>query len=168
MLFAPDSDRGLFKVSEAGGPAQPATTLNTSRGDIQHRYPQFLPDGKSFLFNVRGREPGVYVGALDSQDTKKLLPDVLRAFYVASGFLIFQRGPALLSVRLWNVWNPPGRRLLSSTRSSRLNSLERRRVTLPIASTVTSLPSWPGMGATVRASSQSAKPGPYRRVAMSL
>ena len=99
LLFAASFDTALFKVSEAGGAAQAASTLDAARGDAGHRFPQFLPDGKSFLFNVRGREPGLYVGSLDSRDTKMLLPDVVRAFYMDSGFLIFQRGRAVLSVR---------------------------------------------------------------------
>ena len=99
LLFAASFDTALFKVSEAGGAAQAASTLDAARGDAGHRYPQFLPDGKSFLFNVRGREPGLYVGSLESRDTKKLLPDVIRAFYMDPGFLIFQRGRAVLSVR---------------------------------------------------------------------
>ena len=59
LLFAASFDTALFKVSEAGGAAQAASTLDAARGDAGHRFPQFLPDGKSFLFNVRGREPGL-------------------------------------------------------------------------------------------------------------
>ena len=99
LLFAAGFDTGLSKVSEAGGAAQPATTLDASRGDTGHRFPEFLPDGKSFLFHVRGRELGLHVGSLDSPDTKKLLPDVARAVYVAPGFLVFQQGRAILAVR---------------------------------------------------------------------
>jgi serine/threonine protein kinase/Tol biopolymer transport system component len=99
LLFARQSDSGLFKISESGGTAQPATTLDASRGDAGHRFPQFLPDGRSFLFNVRGREPGLYAGSLDSLQTRRVLADVTHGFYVAPGYLLFQRGRALLAVR---------------------------------------------------------------------
>jgi hypothetical protein len=99
LLFAPRVDSGLFRIAESGGEPHPVTTLNAGRGDINHLFPEFLPDGRSFLFTVRGREAGIYTGSLDSPDTRRVLPDVSHGHYVEPGYLVFQRGPTVLAVR---------------------------------------------------------------------
>ena len=58
----------LMKVSDRGGPVEPATLLDRARGDNSHRWPVFLPDGVHFLYFVRAEAEdrrGVYVGRVD-------------------------------------------------------------------------------------------------------
>jgi Tol biopolymer transport system component len=98
ILFAPRPDSGLFRIAESGGTAERVTTPSAGRGDINHVFPEFLPDGRSFLFTVRGREGGIYTGSLDSSDSKRILEDVTHGHYVEPGYLVFQRGRALLAV----------------------------------------------------------------------
>ena len=43
----------IRKVSAAGGPAEPVTTLDTSAGELSHRFPALLPDGKSVLYTIK-------------------------------------------------------------------------------------------------------------------
>ncbi len=43
-------DKGLSKVSAAGGAPQAVTTLDPKRGDRAHRWPQILPGGQAVLF----------------------------------------------------------------------------------------------------------------------
>ena len=50
IVFAPSVGRGLFEVSAAGGAPQELTRLKEGEGS--HRWPQFLPDGKTLLFTV--------------------------------------------------------------------------------------------------------------------
>ena len=60
----------LFRISQDGGSPSPVTKFETSRQETTHRWPQFLPDGKHFLyFILSGREEntGIYVGSLDSE-----------------------------------------------------------------------------------------------------
>ena len=45
----------IFRVSASGGEPKPVTTLDKSRGETQHRWPSFLPDGRHFLYLARGR-----------------------------------------------------------------------------------------------------------------
>jgi serine/threonine protein kinase len=52
IVVAPTPSSGLFLVSESGGELQPLTTLDEAGGEATHRWPQFLPDGKSVLFTV--------------------------------------------------------------------------------------------------------------------
>ncbi len=50
ILFNPEERGPIFKVSAGGGDAAPVTVLDKSRGDEAHRFPQFLPDGRHFIF----------------------------------------------------------------------------------------------------------------------
>jgi Tol biopolymer transport system component len=96
LLFAPGGT-GLFRVGESGGQPQPVTTLDAGRGDAGHAFPRFLPDGRSFLFTVLGRQRGIYRGSLDSPDTLRLEDATSRGYYVRPGYLAFQRGRTLLA-----------------------------------------------------------------------
>ncbi len=49
ILFSPDERAPIFRVS-AGGAATRVTTLDPARHDEAHRWPQFLPDGRHFVF----------------------------------------------------------------------------------------------------------------------
>lgn len=52
VYFAPDNISGLWKVPASGGPAVEVTTLDRDRGEISHRWPVMLPDGRSLLFSA--------------------------------------------------------------------------------------------------------------------
>ena len=89
----------LYRVSAAGGEPTPVTALDQSNLETSHRWPYFLPDSRHFLFFVRsGRveSTGVYVGSLDSRETKRLLPS-LGAAYAPPGFLLFLRNETLMA-----------------------------------------------------------------------
>jgi len=90
----------LSRVSQAGGQPTPVTTLDQSRFETSHRWPNFLPDGRHFLFFVRSgkvENTGVYIGSLDSKETRQLLPNVLSAVYAPPGFLLFLRNETLMA-----------------------------------------------------------------------
>jgi len=68
ILFAPGLHGGLYKVSAQGGQPQAYTTLEASRSEHAHLWPQFLPDGRHFIFfGLTGiaETTGVYAAALD-------------------------------------------------------------------------------------------------------
>lgn len=100
ILFAPDNSGPLYRVSAAGGEPLPLTALDQSRLESSHRWPYFLPDGRHFLYLVRGSQAesgGIYVGSLDAKETKRLLPTTLNATYVAPGLLLFVRNETLMA-----------------------------------------------------------------------
>ena len=91
VRFFGASSTGLLRVSDAGGPASPVTTLDPSRQDIQHAGPTFLPDGRSFLYHRASRVPentGVFIGSLDltpeRQSTTRLLAAASDPVYTPS------------------------------------------------------------------------------------
>ena len=74
ILFATSNSGPLFRVPASGGEAVAVTKLDRQ---LSHRLPQFLPDGRQFLFSAlgaAGEASGIYVGSVDSADTKRLTP----------------------------------------------------------------------------------------------
>ncbi|MDA2931441.1 protein kinase, partial [Acidobacteria bacterium AH-259-O06] len=100
ILFTPTSRDPLYSVSEAGGVATPMTTLEKSRGELSHRWPYFLPDGRHFLYAAEGpqeRQGDVYLGSFDSKDVKQVLSDYSNTTYVPPGYLLFLREGTLMA-----------------------------------------------------------------------
>jgi serine/threonine-protein kinase len=62
IVFAHASDSGLSIVPATGGEATQLTTLDEAGGEVSHRWPQWLPDGKKILFTV-GTESADFSGA---------------------------------------------------------------------------------------------------------
>ena len=104
ILFAPASSSPLYRVRASGGEPTRVTTLDSARGEIQHAYPVFLPDGRHFLYASVGSRTGgtldpqgVYVGSLDGAErVKLLLPGATQARY-ASGHVLFLQGGKLMA-----------------------------------------------------------------------
>ena len=91
IVFAPYSYGGLYRVSQSGGPATALTTIEEEgSGQRAHRWPQFLPDGRRFLFSIISSvRSDLYVGALDDP-TQIPITDVSgRALYASPGYLLF-------------------------------------------------------------------------------
>jgi eukaryotic-like serine/threonine-protein kinase len=68
--------KGLYRVQATGGTPTAVTTMNAARGDTDHVRPQFLPDGRRFLYYVDSTQPasrGIYVGSLDSAESQRVL-----------------------------------------------------------------------------------------------
>ena len=53
-----------------------ATEVDEAAGEVGQRWPQFLPDGRQFLFYMRRRDGvgnGAYVGSLDATGHRLVL-----------------------------------------------------------------------------------------------
>ena len=99
IIFTPGPNDGLYRVSAAGGEPSPLTTPDRSRPEYSHRWPQFLPDGRSFLYFISGtpESRGIYLGSLDSKEIRRLLPIDSSAVYAPPGYLLFQRAGTLFA-----------------------------------------------------------------------
>src|SRR5262249_6400018 len=63
-------NRGIHRVSEAGGQPVPVTSLDSSRQEYSHKWPHFLPDGQRFLYFAECSNPAnnaVHVASLDGK-----------------------------------------------------------------------------------------------------
>jgi eukaryotic-like serine/threonine-protein kinase len=97
ILFAPDVNTPLYRIASGGGEPALATKLVSQQGS--HRFPSFLPDGRHFLYLVQGAATelfGIFLGSLDSNDSKRLLAAETNALYSTSGDLLFVRQGTLL------------------------------------------------------------------------
>lgn len=93
ILFAPNIDSGLYQVPAQGGEA---TSLQLAEGFNDARLPTFLPDGKNFVYVIRG--DGLYGTTLGKKQPKLLVKGGGSAafsrgylFYVREGTLVAQR-----------------------------------------------------------------------------
>jgi tRNA A-37 threonylcarbamoyl transferase component Bud32/Tol biopolymer transport system component len=56
IVFVPTSSGPIFKVPATGGSAVQITTLDRGRGEVGHRYPALLRDGRHFLYVSLARD----------------------------------------------------------------------------------------------------------------
>ena len=98
IVFAPSMFSGLYRVSQLGGQATAVTTIAPQSTQRAHRWPQFLPDGRRFLFSIISSDrTELYVGSLD-KSTQDPIPGVSgRALYAFPGYLLFPRGGTLMA-----------------------------------------------------------------------
>jgi Tol biopolymer transport system component len=105
IIFNAYNDGPLLRISASGGAPAALTTLDKTKGENSHRWPEFLPDGRRFLYFVRTDDPqgwGIYVGSVDEPSEKTL---VLRSRTAASyarvdartGYLLWTRADELVA-----------------------------------------------------------------------
>ena len=99
IVFQPN--RGpLYRVSAAGGYATPVWELDKSRQETNQLWPQFLPDGRRFIYLSMSSslgKSGIYLGSLDSRQVRRVAAAESAAVFVPPGFLLFGRQDVLMS-----------------------------------------------------------------------
>ena len=102
IIFAPHVTEPLWRVSSSPGSTPVAVTRLRPSCESGHWSPWFLPDGRHFVYQATGNAEGrgIYVGALDSPDVKRLTDADGAAVYAPPGFLLFARQGRLLAQHL--------------------------------------------------------------------
>jgi serine/threonine protein kinase len=102
ILFGSGPRSQILRVPATGGEATPVTRVETPQQQL-HGFPNFLPDGRHFLYHVWGSPEarGVYVGQLDESRALRLLDADLPAVYASSGHLLFVR-QGMLNAQLFD------------------------------------------------------------------
>jgi Tol biopolymer transport system component len=104
MLFG--ETRGLIRSGASGGTPSVLIATDVSQHDRGYAFPQFLPDGKSFLYLLVSDDPnrqGIYVSSLAHPETRvHIVHTRLRAAYAqppdsATGYLLFMRDRMLVA-----------------------------------------------------------------------
>ena len=106
MLFAPIPSGGqILSVPDSGG--EPVAVTESEEADATaRRFPHLLPDGRHFLYTDGAATPeltGVFLGSLDGDPPRRLVPDHSNAIYVPrepeaeAGFLLFVREETLMA-----------------------------------------------------------------------
>jgi Tol biopolymer transport system component len=96
--------QGIFRVPAEGGTPVRITQLDHTRRERNHYWPEFLPDGRHFLYMTTALDANgvrethtIYVASLDSTDRKPLARMHSKMLYSAPGYLLFVDGGALLA-----------------------------------------------------------------------
>jgi len=100
ILFAPKMRDGLYRVSADGGSPQQVTKLNSQRQETAHVFPSFLPDGRRFIYIVRGGDAsarGVYLTSVDGEASQQLLTGVRKVSVAEPGYLLYVREGTLFA-----------------------------------------------------------------------
>ncbi len=102
IIFCPDYGSAMFTVWAKGGePRQ--ITFQEENGDGQHSSGTFLPDGRRFLFNRNATNDelkGLWMGSLDSQEVKRIVPDNLTVRFAPPDWLIMIKNQVLVAQKI--------------------------------------------------------------------
>jgi len=98
VLFA-ESTGPIYRVPPEGGQPKAVTQLDSTRREASHRFPSFLPDGRSFLYlalapgDIRSR---LFVATIEGGAAVHLLDADTNAIYAPPGFLLFEKEGTLV------------------------------------------------------------------------
>jgi hypothetical protein len=116
ILFAPlnSANSTIFRIPAAGGRTVSITAPAPFQDDSYQASPQFLPDGRRFLFWIGGRRAGTYIGSLDDPKLEtQVLPVSAWAQFAGAGsagpeYLFWHRDDTIVGQR----WDSSSLRLL--------------------------------------------------------
>jgi serine/threonine protein kinase len=100
ILFGNLGPEGILRVSATGGVPAPVTRPAATPSLGGDKHPFSLPGARHFLFNRDvGTDSlsGIYIGALDSDECERVLPDHSSVAYAAPGYLLFVRAGNLMA-----------------------------------------------------------------------
>jgi len=99
ILFG-SSSGPLYRVPADGGTPQQVTTLTA--GQSSHRFPQFLPDGKRFLFLALGTPEarGIYLASLDAKSVTRVVAGEFPYAFLAPSHVLLAKDGALWAQQL--------------------------------------------------------------------
>ena len=103
ILFGGPNGGVIMRVAAAGGQATPVTALDEKTGETAHAWPQFLPDGRHFLYfarNSAGDKSALFVQELGSTQRTLVMRNRVRGAWSPPGYLLFPRDSRLFAQRM--------------------------------------------------------------------
>ena len=102
IYYVSVNNTGIMKVPSGGGAPSAVTTLDRSKGEISHRWPQVLPGGKAMLLTVwtgpARDNKSIQVLRFDTGSREAVATGGDTGRYVRSGHVLFGRLDALMAV----------------------------------------------------------------------
>jgi dipeptidyl aminopeptidase/acylaminoacyl peptidase len=95
-------DAGLLLFPPGGAPPQRVTSPDPAREERWHRFPHFLPDGRTFLYLAESRRPewsAIYLARLGQPGRQRLVDTPYKAEFVPPDQLLFVKNGRLVSRR---------------------------------------------------------------------
>jgi eukaryotic-like serine/threonine-protein kinase len=124
IALAPTNNSSLRQMPDAGRTARPVARFN--KGEVGHRWPEFIPGGKTLLFaaaatNFNWNHAQVAVQSLSTGERRNLFQEATNPRYATSGHVIFSQGGTLVAAP-FATWAPDGKRIaIQSNREGPLN-----------------------------------------------
>jgi dipeptidyl aminopeptidase/acylaminoacyl peptidase len=99
IIYPMVPDSPLLTVTSDGANSAPLTTLASQQ--TGHRAPQFLPDGRHYLYYAMGSPEvrGTYVGEIGARNSRRLIDSDTPAVYAATGHLFYVNQRTLFAQR---------------------------------------------------------------------
>ena len=102
LAYAPNRRSGIWIVPASGGMPEQLTDLGPDPGAASHRWPHFLPDGRTVLFTHTDNEDDyssarIESVSLDTGERKVLVQGATDARFVPTGHLVFVRDNVLMA-----------------------------------------------------------------------
>ena len=102
IIYSTATTDGIRRLTPSGEGAAQLTTLDKTAGEVSHLWPEFLPDGRHFVYLVAMTKgpPAVFIRSLDGGAPRRLFesPSMVRAAWPDR--LLFIRDGTLVSQRL--------------------------------------------------------------------
>ena len=99
IVFASATGGPLQQVSANGGSPVRVTTLDVSRGEFSHRWPEFLPDGETLLFTVGSLgewdDAEIFAQSISTGKRTLILKGGTYPRYLATGYLAYAHNRAI-------------------------------------------------------------------------
>jgi len=103
IVFAPTTGSAIWRVASDGGQPERLTTLDLSRGEFSHRWPQWLPDGETILYTVgivgSWNDAEVVAQSVRTGERSRVLQGGTSPRYLA-GRLLYAHDGRILAARL--------------------------------------------------------------------
>ena len=104
LFFPGGMGGGLQAVPEDGGEVRVVSTLDPGRGEVSHRWPDLLPDGRHLLVTIKTAQTASFddgligVISLETGQVRILLEGGSYARYSPTGHILYARGSTLFAV----------------------------------------------------------------------
>ena len=100
ILYDGNGADPIYRVAASGGVPVVAVKVNSARKETTVAWPEFLPDGRHFLYMATGQKPedsAYRLGSLDSTESIAIAPAQTLITYSPPGYLLFVRDKTLVA-----------------------------------------------------------------------
>jgi serine/threonine protein kinase/dipeptidyl aminopeptidase/acylaminoacyl peptidase len=104
IVFSPAAKAGLMLVQETGGTLETLTVPDVSHGEVSHRWPAALPDGRHLLFTIKKEgimsfdQGEIALLDLETKSWQTVIRGGSFARYLPTGHIVYARDGALVAV----------------------------------------------------------------------
>ncbi|HTR04245.1 MAG TPA: hypothetical protein VMN82_13715, partial [Thermoanaerobaculia bacterium] len=100
ILFDGTGTDPIYRVPAVGGTKALAVKQDEAKKETSVGWPQFLPDGKHYIYLVTGEKPedsAYWIASIDSEEKTKLAPAQTLVEFAPPGYLLFVRDRTLVA-----------------------------------------------------------------------